>query len=119
MQRSFPERRRRRSARAEEALALQLQEVRDRAKLDAIVLASEEGLAIAHSGEPEFCTELAALAPFIPEASPERTLLRVRSSRFAGREFYLVSYSREGRGELESSLDRAWRGVSRILSCTL
>ncbi len=116
MQGAATERRTRRSPRAEEALALQLERVRDQSKLDAIVLASEEGLAIAHSGEPEFCTELAALAPFIPEASPDRTLLRVRSSRFAGRRLYIVSYSREGRGELESSLEHAWRGVTRILS---
>ena len=60
------DRRRRRSDDAREALDLQLAHVRDAARLDALVLASDEGLSIAFSGEEELCTELAALAPFLP-----------------------------------------------------
>lgn len=110
------ERRTKRSQQAEEALALQLERVRDQARLDALVLASEEGLAIAHSGEDEFCAELAALAPFIPQASPTQELLRVCATDFAGRRMYLVSYARERPHAADSWLEHAWHGVTRILS---
>ena len=59
------ERRTRRSLRADQALAFQLEQVRDEAGLDALVLATEEGLPVAHSGEDELCEEIAALAPFL------------------------------------------------------
>jgi len=110
------ERRRRRSQEAQQALFLQLERVRDQARLDALVLASEEGLCIAHSGEEEFCTELAALAPFIPQASAAQALLRVRATDFAGRRMYLVCYGREPPTEVASWLEHAWSGVTRILS---
>jgi hypothetical protein len=119
MESSETERRTRRSQRAEEALSLQLERVRDEAHLEALVLASEEGLTIAHSGEEEFCTELAALAPFIEQANSTQELLRVRATEIAGRQLYLVSYGRDRPREVESWLDHAFRGVTRILSFAL
>jgi hypothetical protein len=110
------ERRTRRSERAEEALSLQLERVRGEAQLEALVLASGEGLPIAHSGEEEFCTELAALAPFIEQTNATQELLRVRCTRVAGESLYLVSYGRDRPAEAESWLEHAWRGVSRILA---
>ena len=110
------DRRTRRSQRAEEALSLQLERVRDEARLEALVLASEEGLAIAHSGEEELCTELAALAPFIEETITSQDLLRVRPTQFAGHPLYLVSYGRERPPEVDGWLDHACSGVFRILA---
>jgi hypothetical protein len=116
---AIAERRTQRSERVEEALSLQLARVRDEARLEALVLASEEGLPIAHSGEESFCTELAALAPFIDGVSDKPELLRVRSMHLFDHTLYLVSYRREREGEVEHWLDHASGGVSRILSVAI
>jgi hypothetical protein len=116
MRKQQSERRLRRSEEAQQALFLQLERVRDEAKLDALVLASEEGLCIAHSGEDGFCEELAALAPFIPEAEQSEALLSVQATDIAGRRMYLVSYVREEPREMARLLERTWSGVSRILA---
>lgn len=113
------ERRRQRADEAEQALSLQLERVRDEARLEALVLASEEGLCIAHSGEPEFCTELAALAPFIEQTGAGRERLRVCATRVAGHALYLVSYGQERQREVESWLEHARQGVNRILALAL
>jgi hypothetical protein len=118
------ERRRRRSDDACEALALQLAQVRDEARIDALVLASDEGLSIAYSGEEELCIELAALAPFLPRevgaserAEPPADALHVRPLRCGELPLLLVSYCREQAPEgLTGWLDRASRGVLRILA---
>ena len=115
------ERRRRRSEDAREALHLQLAHVRDAARLDALVLASDEGLSIAFSGEEELCTELAALAPFLPHALAAREeesgdALRVMPLRLGQVPLLLVSYCREeSPNELEQWLAHASQGVVRIL----
>jgi hypothetical protein len=119
MQKQQSERRTRRSEEAEQALFLQLERVREEARLDALVLASEEGLCIAHSGEDGFCEELAALAPFIQEADKSEALLSVRATDFAGRRMYLISYVREEPREMGHLLERTWSGVSRILAFAL
>ena len=126
MQRRMPRERRRRerSEDACEALALQLARVRDAARLDALVLASDEGLSIAYSGEEELCIELAALAPFLPRAAPppestgaEADALHVVPLSCGELPLLLVSYCREhSPAELARWLERASRGVLRILS---
>ena len=123
MQQGMPrERRRQRSEDACEALALQLAQVRDKARLDALVLASDEGLSIAYSGEEELCIELAALAPFLPrEAAPRDAAsdvdtLLVRPLSCGPLPLLLVSYCREQSPDgLAGWLDHASRGVLRIL----
>jgi hypothetical protein len=115
------ERRRRRSEDPQEALVLQLERVREIARLDALVLASDEGLSIAHSGEEELCAELAALAPFLPRETEARTeagseALRVQPVSFGSLLLYLVSYCRDQvSDQLDGWLDHASRGVVRIL----
>ena len=115
------ERRRRRSEVPQEALVLQLERVREKARLDALVLASDEGLSIAHSGEEELCTELAALAPFLPRETEARTeagseALRVQPVSFGSLLLYLVSYCRDQvSDQLDGWLEHASRGVVRIL----
>jgi hypothetical protein len=103
---------------------LQLECVRDAARLDALVLASDEGLSIAHSGEEELCTELAALAPFLPRETEAVTAdgaeaLRVQPVSFGSLALYLVSYCRDQVTDVSEQLDRwlehAGQGVVRIL----
>src|SRR5689334_20611134 len=57
MQIESRERRRVRSENPLEALLLQLSHVRDEAGLSAVVLASQEGLTIAHAGDEDVCCE--------------------------------------------------------------
>jgi hypothetical protein len=59
------ERRRERSEDAHTALSLQLAKVKRDARLEAVVLATAEGLLIAHAGDEELCSELAAVAPIV------------------------------------------------------
>jgi len=121
------ERRTRRSGRADEALVFQLERVRDEAGLDALVLATAEGLPVAHSGEHELCEELAALAPFmhgdrdktahgeLEQTNPTRTT-RVRAMAFTDVPLLLVSYRRDSPVENDGWLEHASRGITRILS---
>ncbi|MET0341583.1 MAG: hypothetical protein ABW252_11330 [Polyangiales bacterium] len=115
------ERRRRRSDDAREALELQLAHVRDAARLDALVLASDEGLSIAFSGEEELCTELAALAPFLPHEldaphADGADALRVMPLSLGAVPLLLVSYCRDQAPDgLETWLAHASQGVVRIL----
>jgi hypothetical protein len=113
------ERRTRRSYQPQEALSYQLEHVRDQTGLDAIVLATEDGLSIAHSGEDELCLELAALGPFLQEADNDGTprTTRVRAMSHEGLPLLLISYGLEDTApELEGWLDHATQGISRILA---
>lgn len=116
------ERRTRRSMRADEALLFQLERVRDEAQLDALVLATAEGLPVAHSGEDELCVELAALAPFLQDDEHKlesRSGRRVRSMSFelmADVPLLLVSYRRDAPVENDGWLEHASRGIERILA---
>lgn len=113
------DRRTRRSHEPQRALALQLDRVRDEARLDALVLATEEGLAIAQSGEPELCEELAALAPFMESGelpSVAAPTACVHTLRLAGEPLYLVSYSQDSLAQAEHWLEHASRGIVRILA---
>jgi hypothetical protein len=113
------ERRTRRSYQPQEALSYQLEHVRDAAGLDALVLATEDGLSIAYSGEDELCLELAALGPFLQEAdndaAPRAT--RVRAMSHDGLSLLLISYGLDAtRSELDAWLDHATQGITRILA---
>jgi hypothetical protein len=118
------ERRKHRSGRAQEALAFQLERVRNEAGLDALVLATAEGLPVAHSGEDELCVELAALAPFMHGDKAqtaageytERPRTRVRRMAFNDMPLLLVSYRRDSPVENDGWLEHASKGITRILS---
>lgn len=128
------ERRTRRSGRAEEALLFQLDHVRSEAGLDAIVLATAEGLPVAHSGEDELCEELAALAPFMhvedesagahkhsiaandSEYTDKACRTRVRTMTFTDVPLLLVSYRRDSPVENDGWLEHAQHGITRILN---
>jgi hypothetical protein len=121
------ERRRHRSQDAHTALSLQLAEVRREASLDAVVLATAEGLVIAHAGDAALCDELAAVAPLL---SLERTLpansnlgsglMHVQTVSWQGSPLYLAVCSDDGRAagsdRVVRSIERAQAGVARILA---
>ncbi len=106
------DRRTRRSQRVHEALSLQLDHVRGKARIAALVLATEEGLRVAHSGEEGLCEELAARAPFL---SNERTT-RVRHVSCLGLPLYLVSYGESDASQIDDWLEHASHGITRILA---
>ena len=116
------ERRLRRSDQPVVALRYQLEHTRQRGRLEAVVLASEEGLPVACAGDAAICAELAAVAPWLSRSvfsMPQLPLLRgaelaCRSIRVHGQNLYLVtaggSVARDAL--LSSSID----GLERILS---
>lgn len=120
------ERRRARSDNALEALLLQLSHVRDEAGLSALVLASHDGLTIAHAGDEALCSELAALAPLLSrgqvqnDVQIEQPLLFVRAVEFEGVPLYLASCGDDVAAGSAEDVDRllgeATRGVTRILA---
>lgn len=113
------ERRTRRSQRADQALLFQLEQVRDEAGLDALVLATEEGLPVAHSGEDELCQEIAALAPFLSghgQPAQEKSTMRVRAVTLDALSLLLVSYRSDAARVSDRWLEHASRGIVRILA---
>lgn len=119
MRKRANERRTNRSERADEALFFQLQRVRDEEQLDALVLATEEGLPVAHSGEDELCEELAALAPFLSDdvaPDQEKRTTRVRTLNLDTLPLLLVSYRRDAELGSDGWFEHASRGIERILT---
>jgi hypothetical protein len=112
------ERRTRRSYQPQEALSFQLEHIRDQTGLDALVLATGDGLSIAYSGEDELCLELAALGPFFQEADNDGTPrpTRVRAMTHDGLPLLLISYGLEDSSELDGWLEQATQGITRILA---
>ena len=119
MRKRANERRTNRSERADQALFFQLQRVRDEEQLDALVLATEEGLPVAHSGEDELCEELAALAPFLSDddaPTQEKRTTRVRTLTLDALPLLLVSYRRDAELGSDGWFEHASRGIERILT---
>ena len=113
------DRRTRRSERPDQALYLQLDTVRDEAGLDALVLATEEGLPVAHSGEDDLCEEIAALAPFLcGRATPaiDAETMRVHQVNLEQLSLLLVAYQIEPGKRPDRWLEHASQGIERILA---
>lgn len=116
------ERRVRRSTYRDIALEFQLAHVRDRGRLEALVLADEDGLAVSTAGDPAVCQELAAMAPLMAKSIlgiPLPPLLRgaevaVRVVRVHDQPLYLASVG--GGVARDALLAHSMRGVHRILS---
>lgn len=116
------ERRRARSSDPQQALSLQLSHVRGEAHLDALVLASADGLPIAHAGDAALCWELAAVAPLLSHGQApdiEQGLVFVRAVNVDGEPLYLASCGDDLQSLTPSGVDRwlleATAGVRRIL----
>jgi hypothetical protein len=121
------ERRRIRSDDPHMALALQLSHVRHGARLDALVLANDDGLPIAHAGDAALCSELAALAPILSRGrvvtnkiDMRQGLLFVRAVNFQGAPLYLASCgdspTENTPAEVDNWLAEATHGITRILA---
>lgn len=115
------ERRARRSEQRDVALRFQIEHARDQARLEALVLADEDGIVVAESGDRAVCEELAAIAPLLGRTlgMPMPPLLRgaeiaVRSVRVHGRPLYLASIG--GTVARDALLSTSVRGVERILA---
>jgi len=121
------ERRVRRSSDPVVALHFQLAHTRIAASLDALVVADGAGVVVAGAGSWAACEELAAFAPFIAAGdavgpcrdAAERHLFQVRSIDFNGEQLLLCAQAPLGSAEIpgahDDSMERAARGVSRIL----
>jgi hypothetical protein len=116
------ERRRRRSDHETIALRYQLEHTREKGHLEALVLASDEGLPVASSGEAGVCAELAAVAPWLGRsvlAMPMPPLLRgaevaCRTVRVHGQRLYLVAVG--GTVARDAHLSTSVAGLERILT---
>lgn len=118
----FEERRTRRSSNRDLALGFQLEHVRDRARLEALVLADDDGLIVSAAGDTAVCREVAAYAPLIARSAlgvPLPPLLRgaevaIRIVEVHGLPLYLVSVG--GGVARDALLAHSMRGVHRILA---
>ncbi len=116
------ERRSRRSTHRDLALTFQLEHVRDRARLEALVLADDDGLVLSAAGDGAVCRELAALAPLMAKSVmgiPLPPMLRgaevaVRIVHVHDQPLYLASVG--GGVARDALLAHSMRGVHRILA---
>lgn len=118
----FEERRQRRSSDRFLALRYQLEHTREKGSLEALVLADEEGLLVASSGDASICAELGAVAPLVANAvmgMPMPPLLRgaevaIRPLHVYGQRLYLASVG--GGVARDVHLQSSRCGVQRILA---
>jgi hypothetical protein len=118
----FEDRRSRRTSHRDMALGFQLEHVRDRGGLEALVLADDDGLALAVAGDKGVCRELAAIAPLWAKSIfgvPLSPLLAggeiaVRIVSVHSQPLYLASIG--GGVARDALLSHSMRGVRRILA---
>jgi hypothetical protein len=118
----FDDRRQRRSADRYVALRYQLEYTRDRGSLEALVLADDDGLLIASSGDAAVCAELGAVAPLVVQSAlgmPLPPLLKgaevaVRPVEIYGQRLFLAAVG--GNVARDAHLTSSKTGVERILT---
>lgn len=113
----------RRSHRSEEphsALGMQLERTRQNGRLEAVVLADTQGLAIAYAGDADLCRALSAIAPLAPHARASCLSeltgggdVAVRALRPLGSPLFLAALG--GTAARDAVLSSAAAGVERIL----
>jgi hypothetical protein len=114
------ERRRRRSQDPYRALCLQLEHARSRGELDAMVVATDNGLVVAGAGERSVCEALGAIAPLVACPSFDGRIpgvligqsIGVRPLYLDGETVYLAS---AGRTDGSTWIQGSIHGVCRIL----
>ncbi|MBW2461321.1 MAG: hypothetical protein JRH11_06715 [Deltaproteobacteria bacterium] len=117
------DRRSRRSTDRYIALRYQLEHTRGQGGLEALVLADEEGLVVASSGDATVCAELGAVAPLLGSTFLGRSmppLLRgaevaVRPVAVYGQNLFLASVG--GGVARDAHMSTTKSGVERILVC--
>lgn len=114
------ERRRRRSQDPYRALCLQLEHARSCGELDAVVVATDNGLVVAGAGERSVCEALGAIAPLVASPAFDGRIpgalvgqsIGVRPLHVDGETIYIASAGRtDGSTWIQSSI----HGVCRIL----
>lgn len=116
------ERRTRRSEERHVAVRYQLEHAREQGKLEAVVLADEDGLAVVSAGDSAMVAELAAFAPLVagaPFGMPLSPLLQgsdvaVRPLVLDGQRLYLATAG--GSMARDAVLASSVQGVRRILA---
>jgi len=114
------DRRRRRSQDPYRALCLQLEHARSAGELDAMVLATDNGLLVAGAGERSVCEALGAIAPLLASPSFNGPVpgslvgqrIGVRPLILDGETVYVASV---GRSDGDACIESSIRGVYRIL----
>jgi len=114
------ERRHRRSHDPYRALCLQLEHVRLEGELDALVVATDNGLLVAGAGERSVCEALGAVAPLMGSPTFNGRVpgplvgqsIEVRSISLEGEKVFLASV---GRSSGDQWVSRSAGGVRRIL----
>jgi len=118
---NMTDRRQRRSEDRFKALRYQLEHSREKAGIEALVLADDDGLVVAGSGDKSVCAELGAVAPLLGRtvlAMPMPPLLHgadvaVRRVAIHGQSLYLASVG--GGVARDALLQVSISGVERIL----
>jgi len=114
------ERRRRRSQDPYQALCFQLEHLRSQGELDAMVVATDNGLVVAGAGERSVCEALGAIAPLVASPSFRGRIpgaligqsIGVRPVHLDGETLYIASLGRtDGSTWIQDSI----HGVCRIL----
>ncbi len=119
------ERRLQRSNDKYEALFYQLEACRERAKLDALVLADNDGLCVAASGDPTVCEEFAVHAAMVCDRTESfdgavlsptnRWEVLMQRVDVAGTDLYLCAVGGDPDGRAVE-VDCSQGGVARILA---
>ncbi len=121
----FQERRRKRSTDPLVALHYQLATTRRDGCVDTLVLADASGMMVAGAGAWAACEELAAYAPLLAQGTSTREPSRfvslrseveMRTLSIDGQEVLLCARAPKRDVGLGAALDRAARGVARILA---
>ena len=116
------ERRKRRSAERQVALRYQLEHAKDNGGLEAVVVADDDGLLLAHAGDAGVCEELGAIAPLMSRAVMGMRLppmlrggeVAVRPLELHGQDLFVACVG--GGVARDALLTTSVRGVRRILS---
>ncbi|MEM9189713.1 MAG: hypothetical protein AAGF12_11090 [Myxococcota bacterium] len=116
------DRRQRRSSDRFVALRYQLEYSRENGGLEALVLANDDGLLVASSGDSAVCAELGAVAPLMSQSvmgMPLPPLLRgtevaIRRVAVYGQQLYLAAVG--GNVARDAHLRNSMSGVERILT---
>ena len=115
------DRRQRRSSDRQTALRYQLDHIRDRGRIEALVVVDDQGIVVASSGEDGVCEELGAVAPLMsrsPLGMPLSPLLTggevaVRPLELQGQRLFLACLG--GNVARDALLGHPVKGVARIL----
>ena len=120
------ERRTRRSEDPYKALCLQLEHSRVHGRLDAMVIAIDNGLLLAEAGEPNLCEALGAVAPLMDRPIFDGQLppplrgqrIDVRAVSVEGETLFIAAAALAKRARLSSDVwfQRSVNGVRRILA---